>query len=321
MSTIQTENNLLFLPKPNTCHTILSNNLPPTDRITAAFVFAFDGDQLLMTHLKDRGWDLPGGHIESNETPEQTARREVFEETGARLNQLTCFAHTHLHIDAPKPNNYTYPYPDSYMVFYWAHIDTLEPFTKTSEADNRQTFDPENARQLDFIKKNRALYYAAFNAAVDLTPKPEAPWKQKAHSLIIRRGDDNRFKLLVLQFDGYPDWPFRLPGGTVEENETPKEAMYRELYEEAGLGRLKIIRKLGVYRYFKHHINANSERHDYLLLAPRNLPDQWAHTVTGEGSDSDEIFNYSWMGADEINRMSDELTTFITPEYIPELFK
>jgi len=321
MNIIQTEHDLTFLPKPNTARTVLSKTLPPTGRITAAFVFAFEGDRLLMTHLKSRGWDLPGGHIEPNETPEQTARREVFEETGARLNQLTCFAHIHMHIDAPKPNDYTYPYPDSYMVFYWAHIDTLESFTETNEADDRQIFDPENARQLNYVKNNLALYYAAFDKAVDLTPKPEVPWKQKVTSLIIRRGNDNRFKLLVLQFDGYPDWPFRLPGGTVDENETPEEAMYRELYEEAGLGRLKFIRKLGVYCYFKHHINANSERHDYLLLAPRHLPDQWAHTVTGAGSDANEIFNYTWIGADEIHRMSDELKTFVTPEHIPELFQ
>jgi 8-oxo-dGTP diphosphatase len=320
MNIIQTEHNLSFLPTPNYGRTILSEDLPPTDRTTAAFVFAFDGDRLLMTHLKDRGWDLPGGHIEPNETPEQTARRETFEETNVRLNQLTCFAHVHMHIDAPKPNDYKYPYPDSYMIFYWTHIDTLETFTENSEADDRKVFDPENARQLDFVSNNLALYYAAFEAAVDLTPKPEAPWRQKVTSLIIRRGNDNRYKLLVLQFDGYPDWPFRLPGGTVDENEIPEEAMYRELHEEAGLGRLQIIRKLGIHRYFKHHTHTNSERHDYLLLAPHNLPDQWTHTVTGQDADANEIFNYSWIGANEIDRMSDELKTFVTPEHIPELF-
>lgn len=321
MNIIQTKHNLTFLPKPNAGRTILSSDLPPTDLITTAFVFAFDGDRLLLTHLKDRGWDLPGGHIEQGETPEQAARREVFEETGARLNQLTCFAHVHMHIDAPKPNDNKYPYPDSYMIFYWALVDTLEPFTETPEADNRELFDPENARQRDYIKNNLSLYRAAFDAAIDLTPKPEARWRQKAHSLVIRRDSDNRFKLLVLQFDGYPDWPFRLPGGTVDENETPEEAMYRELHEESGLGRLQIIRKLGVHRYFKHHTNTNSERHDYLLLAPRNLPDHWAHTVTGQDGDAGETFNYLWIGADEIDRMSDELKTFITPEHIPELFK
>jgi|GEM_PF-377667 8-oxo-dGTP diphosphatase len=320
MNIIQTEHNLSFLPKPNWGRTVLSNDLPPTDLITAAFVFAFDGDRLLMTHLKARGWDLPGGHTEPGETPEQTARREVYEETGARLNQITCFAHAHIHLNAPKPTDYKYPYPDSYMVFYWAHIDTLEPFTENDESRDRQTFDPENARQLDFVKNNLSLYYAAFEAAVDLTPKPEAPWKQKAHGLVIRRGDDNRYKLLVMQFDGHPNWPFHIPGGGVDEDETPEEAMYRELNEEAGLDRLQILRKLGVHRYYKYHITANAERHDYLLLAPRNLPNQWAHTVTGQGGDADDIFQYRWIGADEIHHLSGELKTFVTPDHIPELF-
>lgn len=32
-----------------------------------------------------RGWDIPGGHVESSETPEQSFHREVLEETGCEL--------------------------------------------------------------------------------------------------------------------------------------------------------------------------------------------------------------------------------------------
>lgn len=156
---------------------------------------------------------------------------------------------------------------------------------------------------------------------MDLTPRPGVTWRKKATGFVIRQGDDNRYKLLVMQFDGYPDWPFHLPGGGVDEGETPTEAMYRELHEEAGLGRMKLLRKLGVQRYYKHHIKANAERHDYLLLGPADIPEQWAHRVTGQGGDADDIFQYYWIGADEVDRISDELLTFVTPEHIPELFE
>jgi 8-oxo-dGTP pyrophosphatase MutT (NUDIX family) len=43
---------------------------------------------LLVKHPKFNKWVQPGGHIEENETPEETALREVYEETGIRVNIL-----------------------------------------------------------------------------------------------------------------------------------------------------------------------------------------------------------------------------------------
>ena len=37
---------------------------------------------LLVFHSKFRKWVQPGGHIEGDEFPEETVKREVFEETG-----------------------------------------------------------------------------------------------------------------------------------------------------------------------------------------------------------------------------------------------
>ncbi len=43
---------------------------------------------LLVKHKKNRRWTQPGGHMEYNETPEETALREVYEETGLRVRLL-----------------------------------------------------------------------------------------------------------------------------------------------------------------------------------------------------------------------------------------
>lgn len=43
---------------------------------------------LLIKHRKNRRWTQPGGHIEGNETPEEAAVREVYEETGLRVRLL-----------------------------------------------------------------------------------------------------------------------------------------------------------------------------------------------------------------------------------------
>ena len=43
---------------------------------------------LLVKHKKNRRWTQPGGHIEDDETPEETALREVYEETGLRVRLI-----------------------------------------------------------------------------------------------------------------------------------------------------------------------------------------------------------------------------------------
>lgn len=43
---------------------------------------------LLVKHKKFNKWVQPGGHIEFDELPEETAVREVFEETGVKIKLL-----------------------------------------------------------------------------------------------------------------------------------------------------------------------------------------------------------------------------------------
>lgn len=43
---------------------------------------------LLVLHNKFNKWVQPGGHIENDETPEETALREVYEETGLKVQLI-----------------------------------------------------------------------------------------------------------------------------------------------------------------------------------------------------------------------------------------
>lgn len=49
---------------------------------TASTYLIEDEKVLLLFHPKLSKWLPPGGHVEPNETPNETAKREVFEETG-----------------------------------------------------------------------------------------------------------------------------------------------------------------------------------------------------------------------------------------------
>lgn len=52
---------------------------------TATVYILHEGKTLLLYHKKHNIWVPPGGHVEANETPAETAKREAFEETGIEI--------------------------------------------------------------------------------------------------------------------------------------------------------------------------------------------------------------------------------------------
>lgn len=173
---LQIERNIAWLPQPNEGTIVLSRHLPPLRLISTAFVLAFAGERLLQTRLVRRGWDLPGGHLEAGETPEAAARREVYEETGARLGQLYLLGYQRLRVYAPPPHPYRHPYPESYQVFFQAQLTVLDTLLPDSETHGAGLFTPEEAQTLPWVQAHPRLYQAALSAATgQMGSKPEAP--------------------------------------------------------------------------------------------------------------------------------------------------
>ena len=55
-----------------------------TNKPSIVVIYAKYNDKIIMCKHKGRDtWEIPGGHIEKDETQEKAAKRELYEETGA----------------------------------------------------------------------------------------------------------------------------------------------------------------------------------------------------------------------------------------------
>jgi 8-oxo-dGTP diphosphatase len=170
---LRVERDLPWLPQPNECQLVLSFQPPPQALVGTALVLAFMDDHLLMTELVKRGWDVPGGHVEAGEQPEDTVHREVYEETGATLGPLHPLGYHRLQLLGPRPESYRYPYPVCYQVFYYAQVTALPDFLPTTETRGRALFPPTEARKLRWVQVNGGLYEAALALAAGGVPRQQ----------------------------------------------------------------------------------------------------------------------------------------------------
>ena len=92
----------------------------------AVIVARYRGKWILCRHKERTTWEIPGGHLEINETPDQAARRELWEETGTVKAELHPIC--------------IYSVQDCGML-YFAEIEELGPIPETSEIKEIAFFD------------------------------------------------------------------------------------------------------------------------------------------------------------------------------------
>lgn len=159
---LTTEHNTEWLQKKNRVELYRATQIPQKDLITSVHVFAFLDNQLLFTKHPERDWDIPGGHIEKNETPRVALEREVYEETCVKLTNLQVFGYIKIILLEKYFSTSNYPYPESYILLYIGHVDSVDPFIDKYETQDRKFFTLEEAKELPWVKRRRAIFDAVF---------------------------------------------------------------------------------------------------------------------------------------------------------------
>ncbi|MGD2197673.1 NUDIX hydrolase [Lysinibacillus fusiformis] len=89
----------------------------------------------------------------------------------------------------------------------------------------------------------------------------------------------------------------QVPKGTIEEGETPLEAVKREMLEETGLTTL-VVQGLIAQDYFNHPSGVLQKRYFYHLTIPEETKDTWQHYPTGL-NEADLLFSFYWISAEQ----------------------
>lgn len=110
-----------------------TQNLPITFSV---IVSQYQGKWVLCQHKQRSTWEVPGGHIEPGEIPEEAARRELYEESGAKEYDLR-----EIGVYGVKRDE-----EEDFGMLYFAQIHSFDTLPRDFEMKRVELFDtlPEN---------------------------------------------------------------------------------------------------------------------------------------------------------------------------------
>lgn len=214
----------------------------PEENVKYSVIAARYQDKWVFCRHKDRNtWEIPGGHREPGETPEETARRELYEETGA--------------VEADIRPVCWYSFNDFGKLFF-AELQRLEPIPEASEIAEICLFDalpeeltyphiqPHLYHQIQCwrnIQSNAGEIWDVYDENRNLTGRyhrrgdflPKGDYHLVVHVWI--RNSNGEFLITKRSPNkGFPNM-WEATGGSALAGDTSLDAALREAREETGL--------------------------------------------------------------------------------------
>jgi 8-oxo-dGTP pyrophosphatase MutT (NUDIX family) len=119
-----------------------------------------------MVNLDSRGWDIPGGHMEDSETPEECFAREAMEEAcisgPARMIGYVLVDNR----EDPAFDEATSKYPAvGCQIFYRMDVESMHDFVQDFESNERALFSVEDvpSQHGNWHEVNQAILDLAVN--------------------------------------------------------------------------------------------------------------------------------------------------------------
>ncbi len=109
----------------------LGDPFPPRENVSAVFLIAFFDGKVLSAR-NERGWDIPGGHLEKGEDLLQCLCREIEEEAGVLVSGAIPFA------------TLSSPVSPKIMLFFASRSCTISTFVPKKDAMERDLLEVDD---------------------------------------------------------------------------------------------------------------------------------------------------------------------------------
>ncbi|MBA2567737.1 MAG: NUDIX domain-containing protein [Actinobacteria bacterium] len=221
---------------------------------------------------------VPGGGIEEGESVEETAVREVLEETGASVKALRVLGAVEQ--GGGYVSHFVQAVPTERLPDTWEH-EVTGTECETGVAACRWV--PVSADTEVW-----GLRGAFIHALV----------RERVVAYVTREGPMG-LELLTIE-QGDIDAGVQVPAGRLDPGESPEQGLAREVEEETGITGVSVVRRLADPDEFERLYGPGAHRsHAFHAEVAVEGTDEWEHRVGGTGADAGFVYRCRWVRLDE----------------------